>query len=152
MYEMTVYNLVDLFVRLGGIGRFFHIGGLFIVHFVALHAYKASLIEEIFVRHSGKTTKDHVEKKILYTQSKVSDKDKVKMAHLDTDNRIRTPVLVFDSDNNVEQNGRTKKLSNSMKTDQSKKPSILGLDQSISKKKMNSTGFFSNPSSQRSES
>ena len=45
----SVYNLTNLLIEIGGISRAFFSFGLILAHFAALHLYRASLIEDLFM-------------------------------------------------------------------------------------------------------
>ena len=49
MFHMTSYMLTNWLIDVGGISRALYFGGLMIAHFVALRAYKAALIGDVFM-------------------------------------------------------------------------------------------------------
>ena len=49
MYKTTTYMLTNWLIDIGGISKALYFGGLVISHFVALRAYKAALIGDVFM-------------------------------------------------------------------------------------------------------
>ena len=47
--EQSVYTLTDLLIDIGGISRAVVTIGLFLTHFTALHLFKASLVQNLFM-------------------------------------------------------------------------------------------------------
>ena len=49
VYKLSVYMLADWLIDVGGISKALYFGGLIIAHFIAVRAYKAALIGDIFM-------------------------------------------------------------------------------------------------------
>ena len=49
LYSTTTYMLTNWLIDMGGISKALYFGGLMISHFVALRAYKAALIGDVFM-------------------------------------------------------------------------------------------------------
>ena len=49
VYSQTVYKLTDWLIQMGGLSRALYFGGMAVAQIVALRAYKAALIGDIFM-------------------------------------------------------------------------------------------------------
>ena len=64
MFQTTTYMLTNWLIDVGGISKALYFGGLMIAHFVALRAYKAALIGDVFmVQAEDEAEKAEQEKK-----------------------------------------------------------------------------------------
>ena len=64
LYSTTTYMLTNWLIDIGGISKALYFGGLIISHFVALRAYKAALIGDVFmVQQEDKAEKESEKKR-----------------------------------------------------------------------------------------
>ena len=49
LYSLSLYMLTNWMIDMGGISRAFYFGGMIVAHQIALRAYKAALIGDVFM-------------------------------------------------------------------------------------------------------